>query len=152
MPTGRFIAGETATPLGPIRIAGLCIPWSHAHVATGRKDRKMWQDHESYLSGLETFLAQKSFEKPTILAGDFNQTIPRSRAPKPLYEQLITALTPSFNVTTAGELAKFKKLVIDHLAVTKHLSATSIRPISNLERSGKQLSDHIGLCIDLARV
>jgi len=151
MPTGRFVVGETQTPLGPVRMAGLCIPWSHAHVATGRRDRKIWQDHQTYLFGLEHFLGRESFEIPTILAGDFNQTIPRSRAPMPLYEQLIATLAPSFNVATAGQLAKFKKPPIDHLAATTELAAASIRPIPNLERSGKQLSDHIGLCIDMVR-
>ena len=40
LPTGRFVAGTTTTPVGDIRFVGVCIPWSAAHVSTGRKDRK----------------------------------------------------------------------------------------------------------------
>src|SRR5688572_33230249 len=35
LPTGRFIAATTFTPIGPIRFIGVCIPWKDAHVRSG---------------------------------------------------------------------------------------------------------------------
>ena len=67
IPTGRFISGIT----NGIKIIGLCIPWRFAHVSTGRKDRKPWEDHLSFIQNL-SFSNQK-----TIILGDFNQIIPK---------------------------------------------------------------------------
>ena len=67
IPTGRFISGIT----NGIKIIGLCIPWRFAHVSTGRKDRKPWEDHLSFIQNL-SFSNQK-----TIIIGDFNQIIPK---------------------------------------------------------------------------
>lgn len=44
MPGGRFVAGTTNSPFGPVRIIGVCIPWKDAHVRSGRRDRQPWQD------------------------------------------------------------------------------------------------------------
>ena len=67
IPSGRFISGIT----NGIRIVGLCIPWRFAHVSTGRKDRKPWEDHLSFIQNL-SFSNEK-----TIIIGDFNQNIPK---------------------------------------------------------------------------
>ena len=56
MPTGRFVSGVT----GGIRFVGVCIPWSAAHVSSGRKDRRPWEDHLSYCRGLGRVLARYS--------------------------------------------------------------------------------------------
>ncbi len=39
LPPGRFVAATCRTPDGPLRLIGVCIPWSHAHVSTGRRVR-----------------------------------------------------------------------------------------------------------------
>jgi len=54
LPGGRFISGVTAG----YRIVALCIPWSMAHVSTGRRDRKPWEDHLTFLKGLAPILAE----------------------------------------------------------------------------------------------
>lgn len=56
LPTGRFVSGTTMTSIGEIRCIGVCIPWRNAHVSTGRKDKKQWEDHEPYLEGLKKVL------------------------------------------------------------------------------------------------
>ena len=48
IPTGRYISGIT---MG-IRFVGICIPWRFAHVSTGRKDRKPWEDHLAFIENL----------------------------------------------------------------------------------------------------
>ena len=66
IPSGRFISGIT----NGIRVIGVCIPWRFAHVSTGRKDRKPWEDYLSFTQHL-SFPNQR-----TIILGDFNQNIP----------------------------------------------------------------------------
>ncbi len=42
LPRGRFAAGTTETPVGPLTVVGVCIPWGHAHVKGGHQNRKPW--------------------------------------------------------------------------------------------------------------
>lgn len=88
LPSGRFITGTTQTNFGPLRVIGVCIPWSHAHVSTGRRDRCLWEDHLTYLEELKSILNRLSDDLLTIVVGDFNQLIPRVRVPKTASEAL----------------------------------------------------------------
>src|SRR5690606_14993121 len=51
-PPGRFVSGLTDTPLGRVRVLGVCGPWEAAHVSAGRRDRTRWQDHIAFLGAL----------------------------------------------------------------------------------------------------
>src|SRR5690349_16834816 len=81
LPGGRFVAGVTETDVGSLTVAGVCIPWQMAHVSTGHRDRAPWQDHLAYLAGLGELL--HPFVGSTVVAGDFNQRLPRRRVPAP---------------------------------------------------------------------
>ncbi len=83
LPGGRFIKGRTRTPIGAINSVGVCIPWAAAHVSSGRRDRRRWADHTAYIAGLKQVL--RRFPRDTVVIGDFNQKIPRTRAPKLVY-------------------------------------------------------------------
>ena len=63
-----FIAGTTKTPIGPVRIIGVCIPWDRAHISTGRKDRRPWEDHHAYLKRPAGVLAQQHQAIPAHLS------------------------------------------------------------------------------------
>lgn len=76
---GRLVMVTAATPDGPVRIIGVCIPWQDAHVRSGRSDAQRWSEHLDYLDRLEDLLAGLDGEVPTVIAGDFNQRIPRGR-------------------------------------------------------------------------
>ena len=52
LPGGRFVSGVTHG----IRFGGVCIPWHASHVSNGRKDRKLWEDHLTYLQLLRPIL------------------------------------------------------------------------------------------------
>ncbi len=94
LPGGRFVAATTTTLLGEIRFIGVCIPWKDAHVRTGRKDRAAWDDHSHYPNGLQSVLCNTPMDR-RILFGDFNQTIPRKRAPLDLFTRLAARLSNS---------------------------------------------------------
>ncbi len=146
LPPGRFVAGTTSTPIGDLRVVGVCIPWAGAHVSTGRRDRRQWQDHEQYLRALPDVLASQP--RPLVVAGDFNQRLPRSRQPEQVHRLLIDALA-GLTVATSGETPAGR--LIDHVAVSPELRATDRELIPASDAAGP-LSDHTGVTVGLQPV
>ena len=143
LPDGRFIAATVQHPVGDIRIYGVCIPWKDAHVRTGRKDRTPWEDHSTYLDGLRQLIQQA--DSPLVVAGDFNQRIPRVSQPVLVAEQLSRSLD-GLQVCTALPL---DKPLIDHIAVSNHFSFSNVEIIPDRDEHGK-LSDHRGPIVDIS--
>jgi endonuclease/exonuclease/phosphatase family metal-dependent hydrolase len=144
LPPGRFVAATCRTPAGPIRVLGVCIPWSHAHVRSGRRDRVAWQDHLSYLDALGPLIVRQDESLPLVLLGDFNQRIPRTRAPARVAKALERALG-SLAVATAGTVPGIDRQVIDHLAHSRSLLVRDIEGIDRRDLNGRLLSDHDGV-------
>ncbi len=152
MPTGRYAEGVTDTILGKVRVLGVCIPWSHAHVNTGQKNRKAWEDHQRYLDHLNTVIPARS-GLPTIVCGDFNQRIPRTRAPYRVYNPLMALITEhQLQVPTAGIIPDIEKQIIDHALHDGKLMAVSIRGLPAHTDDGIRLSDHAGIIVDMRSV
>ncbi len=143
LPPGRFVAATTSTPIGDLRVVGVCIPWAGAHVSTGRRDRRQWQDHEQYLRVLPDVLADQP--QPLVVAGDFNQRLPRSRQPEQVHRLLVDALV-GLTVATSGETPAGR--LIDHIAVSPELRATDRELIPASDAAGP-LSDHTGVTAEL---
>lgn len=147
LPGCRFISGVTTGH----RVVGLCIPWSMAHVSTGRRDRKPWEDHLTYLEALAPILADfLARPEPLLVTGDWNQRIPRTRQPKAAYTRLIEALT-NLKVVTSGIPEKAGESLIDHLAISPSLTTSAMEILPKRDEDGKPLSDHIGYSIRIAR-
>jgi exonuclease III len=77
-PGGRHVCATVESAIGPVRVHAVCVPWSHAHVSGGRKDRDVWQDHLAYLVALRDLLRREAGDPgtkglPLVLAGDINQ-------------------------------------------------------------------------------
>ena len=122
MPSGRYIAGTT---MG-IRFIGVCIPWKMAHVSTGRKDRKHWEDHLFFINKL-------SFRNTElVLLGDFNQHIPPVKQPSSVSSALTKKLS-QMKVITSG-------MGLDHIVVSKDLKSSLVKSIST-----EGNSDHDGI-------
>ena len=140
LPPGRFISGTTQTVLGEMKIIGVCIPWQSAHTTSGLKNRQVWEDHEVYLTHLAPLIAPK--DSPLIVAGDFNQRIPKGRQPHRIYEQLIETFK-NLSVSTAQIN---EPPLIDHIAHSRHLRVDRVSIISDKDQHGT-LSDHRGAVI-----
>ena len=69
--------------------------------------------------------------------GDFNQTVPRPRAPYRVVEQLQNALGDRFTIATSGELAPIGKHSIDHVGHTPDLVADRVAGIQVSAPFGK---------------
>lgn len=105
-------------------------------------DRSLWQDHNTYLTHLTELLAAR--QAPLIIAGDFNQRLPRKHQPISSHQLLVTALqhlTVHTKDTTDPAL-------IDHIATTKELKMQN-RHIIHRQYQNSQLSDHDGVTATL---
>ena len=142
LPSGRFVSSTVHTPVADIDVFGVCIPWKDAHVRTGRKDRAPWQDHEIFLNGFHTAIHQHSGQ--LIVAGDFNQRIPRVTQPRPIYDQLMDCLIP---LTVCTSIPMDKPL-IDHIAISRDMHSGEVSIIPDHDDFG-QLSDHWGVMIQV---
>lgn len=148
MPEGRFVSAVTETPAGALTVMGVCIPWHTAHVTSGRKDRKPWEDHLAYLHGLEDVLLQHQGQ-PLVVVGDFNQTVPRSWQPKVVSEALTATLSGLVEIATAGKHPDLDKQLIDHVAHSRELKPVSVAAFSRFDSDGLRLSDHSGAVVEL---
>lgn len=143
LPGGRFVAGTTQTTLGKVRFIGVCIPWSHAHVTSGRRDRKSWEDHVIFVEKMKSVL--KATPEKTVLMGDFNQSLPRSRAPVHAEQALREALGTRFSVATEGLTDSTGSNCIDHLCHTAALYVDDVSVLPKVTGEGLRVSDHFGV-------
>lgn len=152
LPGGRYVGGVTRLggDGGPeVEVLSLCIPWMNAHVATGQKNRKAWQEHLAYLDVLTGLLAAKRKRRgsrPLIIMGDFNQRIPRDRSPLRVYAPLQEALPNDMNVVTAGLIPGIKRPTVCHVLVSPEIEIVKLRGLENKPATG-QLSDHPGISV-----
>lgn len=134
-------------PLGPIRVAGVCVPWRAAHVSSGRKDRVAWEDHLSYLRAMPAALGDQP--TPALVVGDLNQRIPRTTQPAAAAAALATALR-GFEIPTAGTSGH--EPLIDHIAHSPILRAVGPVKILPAHDESGPLSDHLGVVLELTMV
>ena len=150
MPPGRFVTGVTQTPLGPVAVVGICIPWFGSRTEPRRKSgrKQQWEDHSQYITGLTHVLAQAPTDRLIVL-GDFNQTLrPDSRAPAELQSALHRAFPSHMAIATTGLVFRGRRS-IDHIASSDDLAAESVDIISNLH-DRRKLSDHFGVVTKLS--
>ena len=147
---GRVVAGITDTEAGPLGVIAVCIPWQDEHVRTGpRRDALQWQEHQECCTQLLKLRQDFAHGRPTLIAGDFNQRIPRRRAPLRVEASLSAALT-RMTTWTAGDSA-FGQL-IDHIAGSAQLAAKDVVVWPGKEEHGRRLSDHSGVACTVSVV
>lgn len=144
----RAIAGVTDTPLGPLRVLGVCIPWHLAGTRYQEPKRKAWEEHYEFLDQLEVLLdGGTPFH---IIAGDFNQLRPRSWGPVHAEKRLLEVLR-NYTVVTEGPLRGcLRGAGVDHIAVAPQLTAVDAYGWANVI-DGRRFSDHEGAGVDLVR-
>lgn len=146
--SGRMVTATANTPDGPVRVIGVCIPWKSAHVSTGRRDATPWSEHLEYLDQLESLLFRLGRGVPTIIAGDFNQRMPRAQQPVRVADRL-AAVLKGWTVHTAGEHKHGPH--IDHIATDAGLGCESVTDWAASDVEGT-LSDHAGVSCRLVGV
>ena len=99
---------------------------------------------------LAGILARRDTDRPLILAGDWNQYLPRIWDPRRLSDLLERTLEP-LQVATRGPIAGLDAAVIDHVAHSPGLTATRVYGWSGRSPDGRPMSDHAGVCVELRR-
>lgn len=137
----RFVAGVIDSPIGPVRVVGVCVPYQMAEV-THPVDvkRKPWELHLAYLDALGELLRRN--DMAMIVAGDYNQAVPRTHAPYLVADALTIAFAP-LQIVTAGRLDGCGRVGIDHIALSEHLEAAQVWGWPH-DVTGNRLSDHDG--------
>lgn len=138
---GRLAVSTVETPAGPVRILGVCIPWRDAHVNTGRRDASPWSEHLDYLDRFGKLVADLDGDVPAVIAGDFNQRIPRGRQPLRVFDRLRDVLA-GWTIHTAGDLPNGPH--IDHIATNRRFVLESVSDWPAADEHGR-LSDHAGV-------
>ena len=143
MPGGRIVSATIGDRDQAVRVHAVCIPWSHAHVSTGRRDATAWSQHEAYLIGLAEVLKNDDPGLPRIVMGDFNQRTPRSRQPKRMHDLLLACLG-ELRIATPGVLPGLAAPGVNHIAVGPGIEIDDVEGISRHGPDGVSLSDHDG--------
>ncbi len=146
LPGGRFVSGVSHG----IRFVGVCIPWHASHVSNGRKDRKLWEDHLTYLHLLRPILDRHLASNiPLCILGDFNQTIPQGWQPEPAFQALLQTFALPLSIRTAELTGPDGKLLIDHFATSPGLQFSLKRWLPKESDAGLRLSDHTGILAEI---
>lgn len=153
IPGGRLVAGKSFG----ITFVGVCIPWRDAHVRTGRRDRAIWEDHLSFLAGLErALLPLRALGEPVCVLGDFNQQIPRKYSPVRVFSALETCLglgsEDGLSVATAGVTASDGRAMIDHIAVGGGITVTDVSVLERYGHEDRLMSDHAGVVCQIGNL
>ena len=144
---GRFVSAVVETPEESLTVIGICIPWFASRVKSG--DAKGWEDHREFLRALCPVLHEAA-QGPCLVAGDFNQRIPRSRQPQEVADMLDEAFE-GFAIPTSGECPETGRMLIDHIAISPFLQCGEVAPWSG-ENEGKKMSDHDGVSAEISFV
>ena len=142
---GRFVAGTTEAQGACLTVIGVCIPWKDSHVKTCKKDLEPWEDHKRWLAAFRKLRSRLPESRTrTVVLGDFNQTNPRTRAPKEVYQALEDAFK-GFTFATEGAFYDCL-MTIDHIVHTNDLTLPrgSIKFWPKYD-DGLNLSDHCGV-------
>ena len=125
------------------------VPWRDAHVRSGpRQDAAVWEEHLACCTQLLALRQEFAPGVSTVIAGDFNQRIPRARQPARV-EAALNAALAGMTVWTRGETACGP--LIDHIAASDDFAADSVEPWHGHDDHGR-LSDHAGVACTLHRI
>ena len=146
----RFISGLTHTEAGPVRVLGVCVPWHMAEVTYPIDvKRKPWELHIRFLDILGTML--RSFDEPVVVAGDFNQTVPRVKYGNRAAAAGMEAAFQGFDVATRGQIQGCPRPGIDHIALSQNLQGVNVWGWPH-NHNGNRLTDHDGAGVDVGRL
>ena len=147
---GGAIIAATDTPLGRVQVVGVCMPYNMAWPKDGSHPQRPqpWSQHLLFLDRLKPLLAQLDSDCATIVVGDFNQYNPLNWGSWDAHHALNDTLD-GLHIVTTGAIEPISEQTVDHVAVSPHLRAASIRGLDRYAEDGSALSDHFGLAVEL---
>jgi hypothetical protein len=147
--TGGYIGGVTDTPMGPMRVLGICAPHHAASQVGATTKARLWTEQVAFWDGLAKLIAARDRGIPTVLLGDFNQYVPRIWGSRAAHAGMLLALDDLL-VATGGPISGIDKPTIDHIAHTPDLAPQELNGLSRFGDDGCALSDHFGVVVRFA--
>lgn len=147
---GGTVAALNDTPLGPMQVVAVCMPYNMAWPKqAGFDDRPPpWSQHLTFLERLTPVLRALERDIPAVLLGDFNQFMPLNWGSWDAHHALNAALD-GLHVVTNGAINPIGEQTVDHVAISHHLRAASVEGLSQYTHDGRAMSDHFGLLVTL---
>lgn len=144
---GRFVRARTTVDGVGLWVLAVCIPWRDAHVRSDRRDHMGWEEHIEFCHELGSQITDAVADGPTVIAGDFNQRIPRVNQPIRAADALADGLA-AVDVPTAGEQEAGR--LIDHIATSRYLEVARVISWANVI-DGHRITDHSGAAVEAIR-
>ena len=160
LPEGRFVSATTVVDDREWTFVGMCVPYFGYRIKEkywGKEALRPWQGLKTYLNVLRHhILPHERYARSTILLGDYNLHIrpgKSSRQSRAVTQDCLATFS-GWTIPTAGEIddPALDKRFIDHIALTSDIHVRSMQFFSRFATDGTELSDHNGVCIEVAPV
>lgn len=147
---GGALLGRTHVGGRSVHCLALCIPY-HMSWNVPRQAGKIqpWAQHRKFLTLLQAEMPRILQHSPLIIAGDFNQRMPRTRWGAKAPNAHLREVFSETAFVTEGPLAPLDLQTIDHVALSGPLTARSVTALSQFDVNGTERSDHFGVLADL---
>lgn len=145
---GGYVSGVTETPVGLVRVVGICAPHHFASRVGAAERARLWTEQIAFWNALEKLLSTRDHSLPTVMLGDYNQYVPRiwgSRAA----EAALRSTLGDLCIATGGPISGIDAPTIDHVAHTPDLESNEVIGLSRFSDDGRALSDHFGVVVRL---
>lgn len=146
---GGAVSGVTSTPLGRVRVVGVCAPWHLAWPQEAEVRPPEWDLNIGFVDRLKPQLEALEPAPPVIVAGRFNQYLPLTRGSWNAHHALTAALS-RFSVATRGDIKPVGEPALDHVALPSQLRADWVGSVDRFGADGEALAEDFGLCVTLA--
>jgi len=144
---GGAIFGRTVVEDRDVYCLCLCIPWHMSPCIPPDDKVRPWAQHMRFLELLQQAMPKLLEYSPLIIAGDFNQFIPRSRGSKGA-GSLLQDTFAGTRILTEGELPPLGLKTIDHVSVCGPITVAKVDTLDRFDTVGRPRSDHFGVMVD----
>ncbi len=145
---GGVVSGVTATPLGPVRVIGVCAPWHMAWPANAESRPLDWELNTAFFERLKGVLKDIDPERPLVVCGRMCQFSPLSRGNWTAHHAMTGAMS-ALGLATRGDIAPLGEQTTDHVAASSQLRASEVRLLDRLTESGVAIADDPGVFVAL---
>lgn len=147
---GGAIFARTISPLGPLQVVAVCMPYNMAWPKNAGFDSRPepWSQHLAFLERLKPVLAGLDKDIPAVVLGDFNQFLPLNWGSWEAHHALNDTLG-GLQIVTSGAIEPVGEQTVDHVAISHQLRAASIEGLTRYTDDDRAFSDHFGIVVRL---
>jgi hypothetical protein len=145
---GGAVSGITTSPLGPVRVIGLCAPWHMAWPANAQTRPLDWEMNTAFFERLKGVLKDIDAGKPLVVCGRMCQYVPLSRGNWTAHHAMTSALS-GLGLATRGDIPPTSEQTTDHVAISSQLRASEVRLLDRKDAGGDVVAEDAGVLVAL---